>query len=93
MLRYGDLLVARVVLFTPIIQIDPELPEERKRHIAEDSDAKFILTDDAWFKSFGGPAYSLDSPETREEIDLQDPSEISLAELDSLAYLIYTSGQ
>ncbi|KAF9783958.1 hypothetical protein BJ322DRAFT_1067759 [Thelephora terrestris] len=74
------------------VSIDPELPEERKCHIAEDSDAKFILTSDAWFESFKGPVYSLDSPTTLAEIDSQDSSEISLAKLDSLAYLLYTSG-
>ena len=83
----------RVISASYITQIDPELPEERKRHIAENSDAKFILTGDAWFKSFKGPIYSLDSPETLEEVDSQDSSEISLAKLDSSAYLIYTSGQ
>jgi len=36
--------------------------------------------------------YSLDSAETLEQIAWQDPSEISLAKLDSLAYLLYTSG-
>jgi non-ribosomal peptide synthetase component F len=75
-----------------IVQIDPELPEERKRHIAEDSDARFILTNDEWFDSFRGQVYSLDSPETLKKIESQDSSEISLAKLDSLAYLLYTSG-
>ncbi|KAF9649477.1 hypothetical protein BDM02DRAFT_3230298 [Thelephora ganbajun] len=74
------------------VSIDPELPEERKRHIAEDSDAKFVLTNDAWFKGFQGPVYSLDSATTLKQIASQDSSEISLAKLDSLAYLLYTSG-
>jgi len=76
-----------------IVQIDPELPEERKRHIVEDSGAKFVLTNDACFESFRGPVYSLDSAKVQERIASQDSSEISLAELDSLAYLLYTSGE
>ena len=73
--------------------IDPELPEERKRHITEDSNAKFVLTNDAYFNNFRGPAYSLDSAKTLEQIASQDSSEISFAKLDSLAYLLYTSGE
>lgn len=76
-----------------LIQIDPELPEERKRHIVEDSDAKFILTNDAYFENFRGPVYSLDSANIQERIASQDSSEISIAKLDSLAYLLYTSGR
>ncbi|KAF5368041.1 hypothetical protein D9758_004463 [Tetrapyrgos nigripes] len=74
------------------VSVDPELPEERKRFIAEDSEARFVLTTAEHADLFGERAVVLDDPSVQNEIGKEDGSDICLAELDSLAYLLYTSG-
>lgn len=60
------------------VPIDLEYPEERKRFIADDCEAKLILSTENW------PSQELDSTSSMEEINLSKPS--------CLAYMIYTSG-
>lgn len=74
------------------IQIDPELPEERKKYIADDSGSKFVLTSADQAPYFGELAIVLDDLAVQEEVLGHDAADICLAELDSLAYLLYTSG-
>ncbi|KAJ3863422.1 acetyl-CoA synthetase-like protein, partial [Lentinula novae-zelandiae] len=74
------------------VSIDPELPEERKKYIADDSGSKFVLTSADQAPYFGELAIVLDDLAIQEEVLEHDAADICLAELDSLAYLLYTSG-
>ncbi|KAJ3856653.1 hypothetical protein EV368DRAFT_78489 [Lentinula lateritia] len=74
------------------VSIDPELPEERKKYIANDSGSKFVLTSADQAPYFGELAVVLDDLAVQEEVLGHDAADICLAELDSLAYLLYTSG-
>ncbi|KAJ3918621.1 hypothetical protein F5877DRAFT_78832 [Lentinula edodes] len=74
------------------VSIDPELPEERKKYIADDSGSKFVLTSADQAPYFGELAIVLDDLAVQEEVLGHDAADICLAELDSLAYLLYTSG-
>ncbi len=65
------------------IPVDPEYPEERIKHVMEDSDAKFIITDG-----------SLSGGLNVDELLLEDNEENPNPDLtpDNLCYMIYTSG-
>ncbi|KAK0234152.1 hypothetical protein IW262DRAFT_1334699 [Armillaria fumosa] len=74
------------------VSIDPELPAERKRFIVEDSGARWVFAAPEDASIFGDVAIptTTDFME-RLEADFND-SNICLATLSSLAYLLYTSG-
>ncbi|KAJ8078433.1 Non-ribosomal peptide synthetase [Marasmius tenuissimus] len=75
------------------VSIDPDLPPERKRYIASDSDALLVITTSEQASIFGDRAVVLDDRQVQDEINEEDGSkDICNAELDKLAYLLYTSG-
>ncbi|KAL0578432.1 Non-ribosomal peptide synthetase [Marasmius crinis-equi] len=75
------------------VSIDPDLPPERKRYIASDSEALLVITTSDQASVFGERAVVLDDPHVQDEINAEDDSEdVCHAELDQLAYLLYTSG-
>lgn len=73
-------------------QIDPELPEERKKYIAKDSASTVIFTTGDNLHIF--PESGIDTHDTSlwDTVSTLDNSDINLATLDSLSYLLYTSG-
>ncbi|VDC07058.1 unnamed protein product [Peniophora sp. CBMAI 1063] len=74
------------------VSIDIELPDERKKFIEQDSEAKFVLvTDSEAGRVFARPALVTDDllSQARKEHGNEN---ICLAGLDNLAYLLYTSG-
>ncbi|KAG7086753.1 NRPS protein [Marasmius oreades] len=75
------------------VSIDPDLPIERKRYIATDSNALLVITTPEQASIFGDRAVVLDDPGVQSMIEEEtDTSDICHAELDKLAYLLYTSG-
>ncbi|KAF9257797.1 hypothetical protein L218DRAFT_85650 [Marasmius fiardii PR-910] len=74
------------------VSIDPDLPVERKRYIATDSSAALVLTTPEQASIFGHRAVVLDNPAVQKTIEESEASDICHAELDKLAYLLYTSG-
>ncbi|TIB95052.1 acetyl-CoA synthetase-like protein [Wallemia mellicola] len=72
--------------------IDPELPEERKKYIAKDSESKVIFTTSENITIFTEAAVDSHDTDLWKQVDAQDSSDINLAKLDSLSYLLYTSG-
>ncbi|KAK7033521.1 Non-ribosomal peptide synthetase [Paramarasmius palmivorus] len=75
------------------VSIDTDLPQERKRYIASDSGALLVLTNEDQAPLFEDKAAVLDDPKIQAEIDKEDGEEdVENAELDKLAYLLYTSG-
>ncbi|KAH7340224.1 hypothetical protein B0J17DRAFT_595170 [Rhizoctonia solani] len=74
------------------VSIDPELPLERRQFIVRDSGAKFVITTASLSPDFGDVALVPENTATAAEISQQPSSDICLAQLDSLAYLLYTSG-
>ncbi|MGB9977985.1 amino acid adenylation domain-containing protein [Methanobacterium sp.] len=65
------------------IPVDPEYPEERIKHVLEDSNAKFIITD-------GSLPGGLEVDELLSEDNEENPNP-NLTQ-DNLCYMIYTSG-
>ncbi|KAG8692019.1 Non-ribosomal peptide synthetase [Ceratobasidium sp. 394] len=74
------------------VSIDPELPLERRQFIVRDSGAKFVVTTAQLAPDFGEVALVLEDKVTEAELLGQSDENICLAQLDSLAYLLYTSG-
>ncbi|CUA72232.1 hypothetical protein RSOLAG22IIIB_00897 [Rhizoctonia solani] len=74
------------------VSIDPELPLERRQFIARDSGARFVVTTASLAPDFGEVALVLENTATAKAILQQSSNDICLAQLDSLAYLLYTSG-
>ncbi|KAJ1310440.1 hypothetical protein OPQ81_007173 [Rhizoctonia solani] len=74
------------------VSIDPELPIERRQFIVRDSGAKFVVTTAHLASDFGDVALVPENTAIAEAILQQSSSNICLAQLDSLAYLLYTSG-
>ncbi|CAE6433958.1 unnamed protein product [Rhizoctonia solani] len=74
------------------ISIDPELPLERRQFIVRDSGAKFVVTTASLAPDFGNIAFVPENTTTERDISGQPSDDICLAQLDSLAYLLYTSG-
>ncbi|CAE6524666.1 unnamed protein product [Rhizoctonia solani] len=74
------------------VPIDPELPLERRQFIIRDSGAKFVVTTASLASDFGDAALVLENTATTKAISQQSSSNVCLAQLDSLAYLLYTSG-
>uniref|UniRef100_A0A0W0FS42 Carrier domain-containing protein n=1 Tax=Moniliophthora roreri TaxID=221103 RepID=A0A0W0FS42_MONRR len=75
------------------VSIDTDLPPERKQYIASDSGALLVLTNEDQASLFGDQAVVLDDPKVQEVINNEDGEEdVEEAELDRLAYLLYTSG-
>ncbi|KAG8734468.1 Non-ribosomal peptide synthetase [Ceratobasidium sp. 423] len=74
------------------VSIDPELPLERRQFIVRDSGAKFVVTTASLAPDFGDAALVLENTATAKAISQQPSSNVCLAQLDSLAYLLYTSG-
>ncbi|KAL4259866.1 Non-ribosomal peptide synthetase [Pleurotus pulmonarius] len=76
------------------VPIDPELPDERKKYISSDSQAKFVLTtkDLTSISLFDCETIFVEEPSIQQEISAQLDDRICSASLDSLAYLLYTSG-
>ena len=70
------------------IPVDPEYPEERIKQVIEDSDAKYIITEDLPNAPHVSNALNVD------ELLLEDNEENPHPELspDNLCYMIYTSG-
>lgn len=75
-----------------LFKIDPELPLERRQYIVRDSGAKFVVTTASLAPDFGEAALVLDDLYMEESLLNQSSEDICLAKLDSLAYLLYTSG-
>ena len=75
-----------------LCKIDPELPLERRQYIVRDSGAKFVITTANLALDFGQAALVLEDPDMEETLLKQSSEDVCLAELDSLAYLLYTSG-
>ena len=73
-------------------QIDPELPEERKRYIAKDSASKVIFTTSDNLHTFPETGVDTHDETLWRAAHALDDSNINLATLDSLSYLLYTSG-
>jgi non-ribosomal peptide synthetase component F len=63
---------------------------ERRQFIVRDSGAKFVVTTAQLAPDFGEAA--LGEKDIEVELSMQPHENISLAQLDSLAYLLYTSG-
>ncbi|KDN49336.1 hypothetical protein RSAG8_02038, partial [Rhizoctonia solani AG-8 WAC10335] len=74
------------------VSIDPELPLERRQFIVRDSGARFVVTTASLAPDFGNVALVPENTTTANAISRQPSSNICLAQLDSLAYLLYTSG-
>ena len=76
------------------LQIDPELPQERKAYISRDSGARFVLTtsDLSSADLFGPNALFLDSTEVLDAIDREESNEFNIAKPENLSYMLYTSG-
>jgi hypothetical protein len=74
-------------------QIDPELPLERRQFIVRDSGAKFVVTTASLAPDFGDAALVPESAAMTRDISEHSSDDICLAQLDSLAYLLYTSGE
>ncbi|BDZ69586.1 non-ribosomal peptide synthetase [Methanobacterium petrolearium] len=71
------------------IPVDPEYPEDRVKHVLEDSSARYIITSHDFISSRGLPG-ALDVDELLLEYNEENPQlEISP---ENLCYLIYTSG-
>ncbi|KAF9493084.1 hypothetical protein BDN71DRAFT_1591331 [Pleurotus eryngii] len=76
------------------VPIDPELPDERKKYISSDSQAKFVLTskDLTSISLFDCETIFVEEPSIQQEISAQLNDRICTASLESIAYLLYTSG-
>ncbi|GAB1517179.1 Non-ribosomal peptide synthetase [Rhizoctonia solani] len=74
------------------VSIDPELPSERRQFIVRDSGAKFVVTTASLAPDFGDVALVPENAKVARDISEQPSDDICLAQLDSLAYLLYTSG-
>ncbi|KAF9077093.1 hypothetical protein BDP27DRAFT_1209530 [Rhodocollybia butyracea] len=73
--------------------IDPELPAERKRYIAQDSSSRWVFITNAQdTEIFGDRALMLSDDFIREVQSEHGAQNVSRATLSSLAYLLYTSG-
>ncbi|KAF8610148.1 hypothetical protein BDV93DRAFT_517326 [Ceratobasidium sp. AG-I] len=87
--------VANAALFKSgacYVSIDPELPLERRQYIVRDSGTKFVITTANLAPDFGEAALVLEDADMEESLLKQSSEDICLAKLDSLAYLLYTSG-
>ncbi len=71
------------------IPCDPDYPADRVRHVLDDSEARFIITNKAKLADFED-GLALDVEELLQGEDKGNP-DLSISS-DSLAYLIYTSG-
>ena len=75
-------------------QIDADLPPERKSYIAKDSEALLVLTNEAQAELFGKLAHDMDDKELQGKIAQESEEALEpIADLDGLAYILYTSGQ
>ncbi len=74
-------------------KIDPELPIERKKFIAEDSGARWVFTTPDDEQSFEGLPVILSTSLIDDALDKFGDENVCRATLDGLAYLLYTSGQ
>ncbi|QRV86117.1 AMP binding enzyme [Ceratobasidium sp. AG-Ba] len=74
------------------VSIDPELPLERRQFIVRDSGAKFVITTTQLAPDFGPGALVLEDENVRNELSGESDEDACHAQLDSLAYLLYTSG-
>ncbi|KIK69360.1 hypothetical protein GYMLUDRAFT_645683 [Collybiopsis luxurians FD-317 M1] len=76
------------------VSIDPELPVERKRYIAEDSGSRWVfVTNSEDVDIFGAEKGVVLSIDFIQQVQTEHGNEdISKATLSSLAYLLYTSG-
>ncbi len=71
--------------------VDPNLPQDRKYYILEDSKAKLVITTTNYvfdLSGFAGELFSIDV-----EFDTSwDKTRVNLSDVSGLAYIIYTSG-
>ncbi|KAG9127508.1 Non-ribosomal peptide synthetase [Ceratobasidium sp. 392] len=74
------------------VSIDPELPLERRQFIVRDSGAKYVVTTAQLAPDFGDAALVLEDDGIQSGLSRQSDEDICLSQLDSLAYLLYTSG-
>ncbi|KIY73113.1 acetyl-CoA synthetase-like protein [Cylindrobasidium torrendii FP15055 ss-10] len=74
------------------VSIDPELPLERKTFIADDSGAKLVFTAAEDAPTFGDRAVLLSESLLADALTSFGGEDVCHATLDSLAYLLYTSG-
>lgn len=77
------------------VPIDTDLPPERKNFISKDSGSKMVLCSESQRDLFGDLAVVLESREIQEKVEKMDNGRLEedYASLDSLAYLLYTSGE
>jgi non-ribosomal peptide synthetase component F len=76
-------------------KIDPDLPLERKKYIAQNSGAQYVLTssDITTADLFGSAAIYLEDSSVQLDIACKGDEDIECMDPDGLAYLLYTSGE
>ncbi|KIM49051.1 hypothetical protein M413DRAFT_438219 [Hebeloma cylindrosporum] len=76
------------------VPIDPELPLERKKYIARNSGAQYVLTssDITSADLFGSATIYIEDGSVQLDIACKGDEDIECMEPDGLAYLLYTSG-
>jgi amino acid adenylation domain-containing protein len=75
------------------LPLDPSFPRERLAYLAGDAGTRFVLTQRAHAGLLDGVVpLLLDTPAERAELAAQPPYRPGRADLDSLAYVMYTSG-
>lgn len=70
------------------------MPAERQKFIAEDSNARFILSSSrlSSFDLFGSNVLDIDDPVEKASILAESTDELQVAGPENLSYLLYTSG-
>ncbi|TFK29988.1 peptide synthetase [Coprinopsis marcescibilis] len=77
------------------VPIDPDLPDERRAYIAQDSNAAFVLTSHAQVSNvdiFGSRAVCIDDPQVESSIYTESTEYFNVATPEGLSYMLYTSG-
>ncbi|KAG8928334.1 Non-ribosomal peptide synthetase [Tulasnella sp. 418] len=74
------------------VPIEYELPIERKLFVVNNSNAKFVICPQEEAENFGSQAVVLSSPSLQRSLVSLPTSNPGVARVDSLAYLLYTSG-
>lgn len=76
-------------------KIDPELPLERKKYIAKNSGAQYVLTssDITTADLFGSATIYIEDSSVQLDIACKGDEDLECMNPDGLAYLLYTSGE
>ena len=73
------------------LPVDPYWPEDRVKFILEDSNSKFLITNNQYINTFKKSAICIDVDNILELPDTNEDLNVNY-DLNSLAYIIYTSG-